>query len=73
MVSVVALVAAEEAKLQVLDMVARKVIAATVEIIQIDHSVESTSNMGTLSRDAGIDLMKTMFLSKGRRGTQLQL
>jgi hypothetical protein len=73
MVSVVALVAAEEAKLQVLDMVARKVVAATVEIIQIDHSVESTSNMGTLSRDAGIDLMKTMFLSKGRRGTQLQL
>jgi hypothetical protein len=73
MVSVVALVAAEEAKLQVLDMVARKVITATVEIIQIDHSVESTSNMGTLSRDAGIDLMKTMFLSKGRRGTQLQL
>jgi hypothetical protein len=73
MVSVVALVTAEEAKLQVLDMVARNVIAATVEIIQIDHSVESTSNMGTLSRDAGIDLMKTMFLSKGRRGTQLQL
>jgi hypothetical protein len=73
MVSVVALVAAEEAKLQVLDMVARKVVAATVEAIQIDHSVESTSNMGTLSRDAGIDLMKTMFLSKGRRGTQLQL
>jgi hypothetical protein len=28
--------------------------------------------MDTLLKDAGIDLMKTMSLIKGRRGTQLQ-
>jgi hypothetical protein len=74
-VSIVALVMAEVAKEagpQLQDVVAHKVVATAVETTQIVHSVKSASSMDTLSRDVGIDLMKIMSLSKGRKGTQLQ-
>jgi hypothetical protein len=56
----------EEAELQVLDVV----VTAVAETTETNHNVKSDSNMDTLLRDAGIDLVKTMFMSKGKRGTQ---
>jgi hypothetical protein len=73
---VAALVAGEEAEVvnpKLQDVVVPKVVAIATEITQIVYNAKFASSTDTLRRGAGIDLMKIMYLSKDRRGTQLYL